>query len=199
MSQRESNLWKHLVDEVGEEEIERAASVSVQQAEAELTAAGFDVPAERAKASAFLDALAGGESVEEPKSPVVAVAEAPAPAAVRREPSRPRPAAVWLAVAAATVAGGALYAGLHPPSAPTAGPAQPPHTTPPPFQPTLPALVTAADLRRQAAAACDAARWSECLAHLDAARTADPDGDDAPTVKAMRERALREVREKPKP
>jgi hypothetical protein len=58
MATREQDLWEQLVAEAGEEEIERAASVSVEQAEAELTAAGFDVPAERAKASAFLDALA---------------------------------------------------------------------------------------------------------------------------------------------
>jgi recombinational DNA repair ATPase RecF len=52
-------IWQELVDEAGEAEIERAASVSVEQAEKELAEAGFDVAAERAKASAFLDALAG--------------------------------------------------------------------------------------------------------------------------------------------
>ena len=53
------DIWQDLVDEAGEDAIERAASVSVEQAEKELAAAGFDVPAERAKASAFLDELAG--------------------------------------------------------------------------------------------------------------------------------------------
>jgi hypothetical protein len=55
-------LWDHLVAEAGEEEIEKAASMSVEQAEAELRAAGFDVAAERARAEAFLDDLErGGE------------------------------------------------------------------------------------------------------------------------------------------
>ena len=60
MSKPKSDLWKRLVAEAGAEEddaIGRAASVAVKQAEAELTGAGFDVPAERAKAAAFLDAL----------------------------------------------------------------------------------------------------------------------------------------------
>jgi len=50
-------VWRQLVDEAGEDEIERAASVSVEQAEKELTAGGFDVAAERAKAEAFLREL----------------------------------------------------------------------------------------------------------------------------------------------
>ena len=55
MSRQKQDLWNKLVDEVGEKEIEAAASVSVAQAEKELAAAGFDVAAERAKAEAFLD------------------------------------------------------------------------------------------------------------------------------------------------
>ncbi len=53
-------VWRQLVDEAGEDEIERAASVSVAQAEQELTAAGFDVAAERAKAEALLRELESG-------------------------------------------------------------------------------------------------------------------------------------------
>ena len=77
MSERKhADLWKELVDEAGDEEIDRAASVSVAQAEAELAAAGFDVAAERAKASAFLE-RAGR-------------AEAPSRARPRRRPPRAR-------------------------------------------------------------------------------------------------------------
>lgn len=47
-------LWERLVEEAGEELIERAASVSVAQAEKELRAVGFDVEAERAEGEAFL-------------------------------------------------------------------------------------------------------------------------------------------------
>lgn len=59
---REERLWQTLVDEVGEELTEQAASVSVAQAEAELAAAGFDVPAERARAEAFLVSLETGKT-----------------------------------------------------------------------------------------------------------------------------------------
>jgi hypothetical protein len=54
-----AELWKVLVDEVAEDEVDRAASVSVAQAEQELAAAGFDVAAERARAEAFLEELEG--------------------------------------------------------------------------------------------------------------------------------------------
>jgi hypothetical protein len=59
---REERLWQALVDEAGEELIEEAASVSVAEAEAYLAAAGFDVPAERARAEAFLASLGAGKT-----------------------------------------------------------------------------------------------------------------------------------------
>jgi hypothetical protein len=55
----EQALWQELVDEAGEELIEAAAAVSVEQAEKELAEAGFDVAAERARAEAFLLWLEG--------------------------------------------------------------------------------------------------------------------------------------------
>jgi hypothetical protein len=91
---KHADLWKELVDEAGEDEIERAASVSVEQAEAELRAAGFDVEAERVKARAFLDDLEGRAPTQTQRRPVI----------------------VWLAAAATfgLVAGGALNAALRP-------------------------------------------------------------------------------------
>jgi hypothetical protein len=59
---REELLWQKLVEEAGEELIEQAAAVSVAQAEKELTEAGFDVAAERARAEAFLASLEGPEA-----------------------------------------------------------------------------------------------------------------------------------------
>jgi hypothetical protein len=53
-------LWRQLVEEAGEDEIERAASVGVAQAERELAEAGFDVAAERAKAEAIIASLRRG-------------------------------------------------------------------------------------------------------------------------------------------
>jgi len=59
MSKRKAELWKKLVAEAAEAEIDAAASISVEQAEKDLAAWGFDVAAERAKAEAFLVELEG--------------------------------------------------------------------------------------------------------------------------------------------
>ncbi len=50
-------LWRQLVDEAGEDLVERAVVVSVAQAERDLAAAGFDVAAERARAMSRIAAL----------------------------------------------------------------------------------------------------------------------------------------------
>jgi hypothetical protein len=55
-----AELWRQLVEEAGEEVIDRAARVSVAQAERDLAEAGFDVDAERARADGLLDWLDGG-------------------------------------------------------------------------------------------------------------------------------------------
>jgi hypothetical protein len=59
---RAEALWKRLVDEAGEDEADRAAAVSVAEAERELAAAGFDVAAERARAHARIAALVSPRS-----------------------------------------------------------------------------------------------------------------------------------------
>jgi hypothetical protein len=51
------SLWQQLVDEAGDDAVERAAAVSVAQAEKDLATAGFDVAAERARAMARIAAL----------------------------------------------------------------------------------------------------------------------------------------------
>ncbi len=58
-------------------------------------------------------------------------------------------------------------------------------------------LRVAAELRRAAAAACDAKQWSVCLAELDKARVVDPGGDDASTVKSLRDKAIAAILESP--
>jgi hypothetical protein len=183
---KKSELWKQLVAEVGDEEVERAASVTRAEAEAELRAAGFDVAAERARAEAFLDALANREAT---------------PRAAPREGRRGLPPAVVLfgTAALAAAAGAALYATTHrPPEQPVAP--LPPPTTPPSVVPTAPpaSLVTAADLRRLAAADCDAHEWDACLAHLEEARALDPAGDDAPAVRKLRAEAIPGILKKPR-
>ena len=154
------------------------------EAEAELTAAGFDVAAERAKAGAFSGALESAVSSS--------TSEEAAPRAA--EPTRrkgPRAAVMWLAAAATfAVAGGALYATLHPSPERMSRPPPKAPSSHAPVVPPVDQLAVAAELRRKAAAACDAKQWSVCLAELDEARAVDPDGDDASTVKSLREKAV---------
>jgi hypothetical protein len=99
-------------------------------------------------------------------------------------PRRPRPAArrpafSWLAAAASigAVAGGSIVAALEPEIVSISP--RPPGD-----------LTAAADLRRQAVAACDAKEWARCLAELDEARAADPKGDESPAVKSLRDKAI---------
>jgi hypothetical protein len=198
MSERKHvDLWKKLVDEAGEDEIDRAASVSVEQAEADLKAAGFDVAAERAKANAFLDALESGAQRSAPREAPQVTPPAARVAGEKRR-ARRRPAFAWLAAAATlgAVAGGALVAALQQPTI-VGAPRPPAPSTSVPVVPSAADLVAAADLRRQAAAACDTKQWSLCLADLDRARVADPGGDDAPAVKSLRDKAIARIMQKP--
>ncbi len=178
MSERKhADLWRELVDDV----IDDAANVSVAQAEAELTAAGFDVAAERAKATAFLDAL------ESETSSPTAKETPPSPAEKTRR-KRPRARVVWLAAAASlAAAGGTLYAVLQPELPGHPAPSTTSH--PAPVAPSATDLAMAADLRRKAAAACDAKQWSDCLAARDGARAGAPAGDEVPAVESHRANA----------
>jgi hypothetical protein len=192
MSQRKyTELWNELVDEADEDENENGPAASVAQTEAELKAAGFDVAAERAKANAFLEELGGGAG-EPTREPIReggrrrAVGE---PRRVERRSAR-RPAfAAWLA-AAATL--GAVAGGLFVEALPLAGvqvPSLAPSTSPT-VRPSAADLAAAADLRREATAACDTKQWSVCLADLDRARTIDPGGDDARVMQHLRDEAI---------
>lgn len=175
---REELLWQKLVDEAGEELIEQAAAVSVAQAEKELAEAGFDVAAERARAESFLASLEG-----------VAAKEAVAQEAPESRPRRAakserkgsRPTAVWKATAAAVaVAAGTavIYVTTRPEDVQPA--------TPPPTG--TDAAVNVAELRKHAAAACDASRFDECLSLLDQAAARDPAGDKVPAVQELRKK-----------
>jgi hypothetical protein len=188
MSERKhADLWRELVDEAGEDEIDRASSVSAAQADADLAAAGFDVAGERAKAGAFLETLEATSEASLTR-PEEEATRRPAEGARRK---RPRGAVLWLAAAATfAAAGGVLYATLHPSPEP---PAQ--RHSPAPIGPSADDLAVAADLRHKAAAACDAKQWSVCLAELDKARAVDPDGDT--TVTRLRDQAIAGILEPP--
>jgi len=203
---KKSELWKQLVAEVGDEEVERAASMTVAEAEAELKAAGFDVAAERAKAEAFLEALEKGRLDTAPRDAPSdvppegrpAIARDAPPRRARREDRRGPPSAVVLLGTAvvAAAAGAALYASTHKPPEAIA-PAPPPSTAL--FVPSIPPpdLAAAAEQRRLAAAGCDAQQWAECLAYLEEASAIDPTGDDTPAVKKLRDKAVAGILRKP--
>jgi len=57
-------------------------------------------------------------------------------------------------------------------------------------------LKDARDLRAAAQTECRASRWAECLQRLDAAKTLDPAGDDAPEVQKARAQAEDELQRK---
>ncbi len=137
MRRSPEEIWQRLVDESGEDAIERAASVSVAQAEAELRLAGFDVAKERARADAFTKALtsehgSGAGTID--GAPDADAAEpagwvsAPPPASSRKSSVR------WTlllaaAMAAAATGGGVIYALAHrhpPQDKPVEAPQPPP-------------------------------------------------------------------------
>jgi hypothetical protein len=178
----DEELWAELVEEAGEDLIEAAASVSVEQAEADLRAAGFDLDEEQARAEAFLASLAGTQA-EAKERPAETKKETPGEEKV--VPPKPaarttrRPLVVWAVAAAAVAASTAtLYLELRPPMV---------------ASPSPEALAAAAELRHRATVACDEGRPAECLSLLDGARAKDPAGDAEPEVARLRARAERDL------
>ncbi len=120
MRRTPEQLWQQLVDESGEDEIERAASVSIAQAESELRLAGFDVKKERADADALLNDLTREGSLDARKddAPDSDPGEPAAWVSVPPPASRHASSARWTlllaaALAAAATAGGVIYAAAH--------------------------------------------------------------------------------------
>jgi hypothetical protein len=121
MRRTPEQIWQQLVDESGEDEIERAANVSVVQAERELLLAGFDVNKERVEADAWLKKLAREGALDDPRKDDTADSDPGEPAAwvsVPPPPSRQASSARWTlllaaALAAAATAGGVIYAAAH--------------------------------------------------------------------------------------
>jgi hypothetical protein len=120
MPRTPEQIWQQLVDESGEDEIERAASMSVAQAERELRGAGFDLRKQRAQAEAELRELTD-EAPHVARKDDVSDADPGEPAAWVSVPppsSRPASSARWTlliaaALAAAATAGGVIYAAAH--------------------------------------------------------------------------------------
>jgi hypothetical protein len=171
---RAEEVWQTMVDEAAEDEIDRAAATSVEQAEKDLAEAGFDLAAERARAAAFLAGLGVGQ----PKSGhVLRLVPTEKPVIAVDQPSRTRTR--WMVLLAAAAMG--LAAVLAIPvltSVSRPGPGSEESVK-----------KEAAKLRHEAFAACDAHRSQECRGKLDQARALDPAGDADPEVQARR-RAL---------
>ena len=141
---------------------------------------------------AFLVSLETAVAEEGVAEAVAQVEQEEAPKSSRKRvgkgaPKKGRPAAVWVAAAAAAVAAGAAVtyvatrpeeARIVPAPSPSTGPVVPP-----------PELVTAANLRHRAAVACDEGRSDDCLWLLDQAAAQDPAGDTTPEVQALRKKA----------
>jgi hypothetical protein len=156
--------WDVLEKMALHDEAERVASLSEAELDRELQEKGFDPKALRERGAALAEKLRAASAAPP-------AAQAPAK---RTLPARAR----WAALAAATMA--ALGAAVAIPTAVTVvGKGRPEH---------------ALELRRDALAACQEARWLECRQGLDAARKLDPASEDLPEVKAAREKIAAELR-----
>jgi RNA polymerase sigma factor (sigma-70 family) len=78
---------------------------------------------------------------------------------------------------------------------PAPSPAPAPAPTRPEPEPSIPVAVQAAELRRQAKAACDDRDLRKCSDRLDAAAKLDPAGETQPTVRELRHKVEDSIRE----
>lgn len=171
-----------------------------EQVDEYLAAHGFDEAELDAKADALLDEMAGRAALREAAS-AAGTAAVKAAAAIALRPDdrrRRRPSVVWLAAAATVATAGAVgtYVALH------EGKQGPDRARPErwvPSSPSVPAppssadLVTARELRQQAAERYADQDLVGAERFLDEARQFDPDGDEAPEVQELR-RKLRPVK-----
>jgi hypothetical protein len=163
-------VWNELLREAGQVEAERAANVTVAEAERELANAGFDVDTERRASEARVRPRVDRRP---PKS-----AAKPTPVAVPG--LRPR-RELWLVAASfAALCVGAVVAALESnPTNPVADNGESP-------RPASSALATAAALRDEADRACRQQLWGACAQRLDAAKAIDPDGEGEERVRQWR-------------
>ena len=158
-------VWRQLVDEAGEDEVERAASVSVAQAEKELAETGYDVAAERGKGAALIEDLEGGRHPGERKAAPSRGGDS-AHVVKLPGPSRRFMRARWLALPAAAALAWAAIALTTRVTIVGSG------------QPRPEDLQTAKTLREKARHECAESKWEACLEDLDAAKKFDPSGED---------------------
>ncbi len=198
-------VWTKLVDEAGEDEIARAAEVSVAEAEAELRAAGFDIGKENAAANRLIAELMSRDSDRDfdPGAPqTVSLEDAAARdrADVTAGAGRvseawsvetntsiypPTPRSIWLMAAGFSVAIGglavvkrdAIVAFFRDDTNHQDDKSSPRQRE-----------TRAAAARTEAQAACARDAFDECEARLDEARGLDPAGEDKPEIASLRQR-----------
>jgi hypothetical protein len=196
-----SEVWDILAVEAGEDEIEAAATMTDAQVDEYLSAHGFDPAELDAKADALLDAMAGRAALREAATAAeTAAVKGAAPVPLRSDERRRRPSVVWLAAAVATAGAVGTYVALHEgeQGPHRAGPDQAlPPSTSVPAPPSSSDLVTARELRQQAAERYAHLDSVGAERYLDEARQFDPEGDKAPEVQELR-RKLRPLKLDPK-
>jgi hypothetical protein len=160
--------------QAADDDMDDVLAMTPEERRRELAAAGFDLAATAAKAEALHAAA------QVPTSAVVV-------------PLRPRRTlrVVMLLAAALTIAAVATILARRDPQVAHFHP-----DTPSPSDEPTPAQRNAAELRKQAAAACDAKKIAECVDRMNEARDLDPAGDTLPEAKAIRERIEALEREK---
>lgn len=184
-------IWRRLVDEAGEDEIEQAAGVSVAQAEKDLAQAGFDVAAERAKADALMRELEAEAPVSGKMAVVTALWDAPiAPVTRVPEPERKERKRSIVLVAIAILVAGAMTVLIPTVLIPLL---RHDEINADRWEASTPSRKEqAVILRRHAADACREHRWDGCRQALDGAQGLDPAGEETPEVRTLR-KALEEA------
>jgi hypothetical protein len=177
--------------QAAEDEMDRILALSDADLDAELSQAGLDPKAERARGGPM------GREAHRAAARLVehGVHDGDATAWTRAEPRatpvvRPRFARRVFALAAAAAVAGGIVVGVRwmtsrtevavpsPPADAAPADAAPAPTPAPP--------ASAEDLRRQAADACDQYLWARCRNLLDTAAARDPDGEATAAVQALR-------------
>ncbi len=154
--------------QAADDEMDDVLAMTPEERRRELAAAGFDLAANDAKADALHAATQAA-----PTSTATVV------------PIRTRRALRVVALLAAVfaIAGLVTILARRDPNV-----ALPHPDTPSPSDEPTQAQRAAAELRKQAAAACDAKKVEECVDRINEARDLDPAGDMSPEAKAIRER-----------
>ncbi|MBV9946731.1 MAG: hypothetical protein JOZ69_07785 [Myxococcales bacterium] len=195
--------WSTIEDACDDAELYRLHSLTDEEREQELRAAGIDPNVGEQILREVLEKLGDGAAAPAaPVTPAATTERAPIRAGaealeravhdgagpVRRSPVLARERAWWKSRSGGpwlAAAGLAIVVGLG--------------VTSSVFRPTSRPGQDASALRAEAFGLCDAARWAECRAKLDEAKTLDPAGDGDPKVGAARKRideALRESQPK---